>query len=94
VLDIENIKSKPIPNCLRKYRRSRGLKQNEVAKILGVKSASMISRWEKGICLPNTLNLFRLSILYRTMSDALFIDLKNTLRSDLNKREERILNQR
>lgn len=90
---MKKTKSK-IPNCLKKYRRIRGLKQKEVAKILGIKSASIISRWEKGVCLPNTLNLFRLSVLYRTMSDALFIDLTRDLRDDLRKREEKILKQK
>ena len=90
---MKNIKSK-IPNYLKKYRRIRGLKQKDVAKILGIKSASIISRWEKGVCLPNTLNLFRLSILYRTISDALFIDTIRDLRDDIRKREEKILKQK
>jgi DNA-binding XRE family transcriptional regulator len=81
------------PNCLRRYRRARGLKQKDVAKILGFKSASMVSRWEKGICLPCTLNLFRLAILYRTMADAFFADLLGALRDDLYKSEESALKQ-
>jgi len=83
--------TKTIPNCLRRYRRARGLKQKEVARILGIKSASMISRWEKGVCLPCTLNLFKLAVLYRTMADALFIDLLRALKGELHKREERVL---
>ncbi len=84
-------KSIPVPNCLRKHRKARGLKQKDVAKILGLKSASMISRWESGVCVPSTLNLFRLASLYRTMTDALFMDLVRALRADLHEREERIL---
>ena len=59
-----------------------------MAEILGLKSASIISRWEKGVCLPNPMNLFRLAVLYRTMVDALFIDLIRVLRKDLLKKEE------
>jgi len=91
---MKNIKSKNIPNCLRKYRKTRGLKQKDVARILGVKSASMVSRWEKGVCLPNTINLFKLAVLYRTMSDAFFIDLIRELRSEIQKREEKVLKHR
>ena len=91
---MKNIKSKNIPNCLKKYRKTRRLKQKDVARILGVKSASMISRWEKGVCLPNTINLFKLAVLYRTMSDALFIDLMRELRSEIQKREEKVLKHR
>ena len=88
------VKSKNIPNCLRRHRRARGLRQKDVAKVLGLKSASMISRWEKGVCLPNTINLFKLAVLYRTMSDALFIDLIRELRSEILKREEKVLKHR
>ena len=84
-------KPKTSSNCLRRYRKARGLKQKDVAKVLGFKSASMISRWEKGLCLPSTMNLFRLAALYRTMADALFIDVLRALRSDLYKREKRVL---
>ena len=82
---------KAIPNCLKKYRKARGLKQKEAAEVLGFKSASMISRWERGVCLPSAINLFRLAALYRRMTDALFIDLLRALRVDLHRREERIL---
>ncbi len=88
---MEKINYKNIPNCLRKYRRVRGLKQHEVAVILGLKSASLISRWENSGCIPDTVNVFRLSILYRTMADALFIDLVRRLKPELLKREEMLL---
>ena len=53
------MKEKNIPNSIKRYRKARGLQQKDVAKVLGLKSASMISRWEKGLCLPNTKNLFQ-----------------------------------
>jgi transcriptional regulator with XRE-family HTH domain len=88
---MRNTKPKTIPNSLKRYRKARGLQQKEVAKILGIKSASMISRWEKGRCLPSALNLFRLAVVYRTMVDALYIDLLRASRADLHEREQRIL---
>ncbi len=51
----------------------------------------MISRWEKGASLPNSLNIFRLSLLYRTLIDVLFVDLMRLLKEDLRKREENVL---
>jgi len=80
-----------IPNCLRKYRKARGLNQRKVAKIMGLKSSSIISRWEKGICLPSSLNIFKLAVVYRTMIDALFIDQLRELKDNLYKKEEEIL---
>jgi len=89
-----NVDYKNIPNCLRKYRKARGLKQKDVAKILNLKSSGIISRWEKGICMPSSLNIFKLTALYRTLADALFIDLIRKLREKILKREEEALNKK
>ena len=88
---MKNVNHKSIPNCLRKYRKARGLNQRKVAKIMGLKSSSIISRWEKGICLPSSLNIFKLAVVYRTMVDALFIDQLRALKDSLYKKEEEIL---
>ena len=82
---------KNIPNALRKYRRIRGLKQKQVAQILGLSSASRISRWENGECLPSLVNAIRLSILCRNMVDGLFGDLMKRLREEILLREQEIL---
>ncbi|MEA1964924.1 MAG: helix-turn-helix transcriptional regulator [Candidatus Aerophobetes bacterium] len=82
---------KRIPNSLRKYRRARGLKQKDVAEILGLKSTSIISRWERGFVLPKPGNIFKLATLYRTMTDALFMDLLRSVKEDIHEKEEEIL---
>lgn len=79
-------------NCLWKYRRARGFKQRDVAKILELKSTSMISRWENGVCLPETENLIDLAQLYRTSMDALLIDLVRESKVYILGREEEVLN--
>ncbi len=88
---MKDIKYKKISNCLRKYRKLKGFRQKDVARILKLKSTSMISRWEKGTCLPNSMNIFKLSLLYRTLIDVLFIDLMRLLKEDIRKREEKVL---
>lgn len=60
--------------------------------ILGLKSTAMISRWEKGVCLPDTLNIFKLTLLYRTMAEALFSDLVSEIKEEIFKKEDEILN--
>ncbi len=90
----ENMKKvchKNLNNCLRKYRRLRGLRQSDVAEILEIKSTGMISRWEKGVCFPDSLNMLKMAIIYRTMVDALFIDLVRVLRENLLAKEEKVL---
>ena len=88
---MKHIEHHRIHNSLRKYRKARGLTQKEVSLILGIKSEGIVSRWEIGRSLPRTLNVLKLAILYRTMADALFIDLRRTLQKDIFQTEERIL---
>jgi transcriptional regulator with XRE-family HTH domain len=80
--------TKIIPNSLRLYRKNRGLKQRDVALILGVRNASMISRWEKGLAIPSTVNVLKLAMIYRTSADALFIDYRLKLREEIQRKEE------
>ena len=82
---------KNIPNALRKYRRIRGLSQKQVAVILGLKTASRISRWERGDCLPSLVNVIRLAVLYRTMVDGILGDLANAVCGEIQKRERKML---
>lgn len=77
--------SSNIPNLLRKYRRINNYKQKEVACLLGLKSASPISSWESGRCTPNLVNAILLSLLYKTMVDTLFPDLRTSLLDRLQK---------
>ena len=88
---MKHTKNKRIPNSLRKYRKARGLKQKEVANILGLKSSSMISRWERGHSLPQPVTIFKMAVLYHTMADALFTDLRRVLQEDILKAEKKLL---
>lgn len=84
--------TKRIPNNLKFYRRNRGLKQTDVAQILGVRNASMISRWEKGLAIPNTVNTFRLGLIYRISTDALYAEYRLKLKEEIRPREEYLIN--
>lgn len=84
---MKKVKNALILNQLRKYRKVRGLKQRDAARILGFADASSLSRWEHGVCLPSAMNLFRLAALYRTLVDALYIDTLRTIREEVRKRE-------
>jgi len=85
------VEYKKIPNNLRKYRKAIGLKQKDVARILDLKSAGMISRWEKGVCLPSVLNTFKLAGLYSVLVDALFFPLIRLIKKKIMERQEEIL---
>lgn len=77
--------------CLRRYRRSRGLNQNEVAQILQLKSASIVSRWEHAAQMPSTVNLVKLAVIYRTMTDAFLLDVRRQWKDELLRAEHRVL---
>jgi transcriptional regulator with XRE-family HTH domain len=86
-------KKKPrlIFNQLRKYRKARGLKQRDAARILGLRDSSSISKWERGVRLPSAAQMFRLAALYRTLVDALFIDVLRTIREEIRGLESEVV---
>ena len=74
---------KEISNYLRRYRLMLGYTQGQVASKLGIKSTSIISRWEKGSAFPDLRNLLKLSIIYKTLIDQLYFELRQTLTADM-----------
>ena len=81
---------KKVPNNLRKYRKAVGLKQKDVAKILGLKNSGMISRWERGACLPSLVNVFKLAGLYCVLVDALFFPLIRLIKRKIMEKQKEI----
>jgi len=74
---------KNIPNVLKEHRKARGLTQQQVAHLLGLKDPTWISHWEKGDVLPNLVSAIRLSTLYQTTIDTLFTDLVEAVRREI-----------
>ena len=74
------------PNRLRKYRKIMGYSQKDVARKLGYKCTSRISRWEEGKSMPSVINLIKLSIIYCRLPTDLYFDtyleLKTVLKRD------------
>ena len=76
-----------ILNSLRKHRNLMGYKQRDIANLLELYDTSHISRWEKGQSFPNTINLLKLSIIYRTFPNELYFDLLVRLRHEMLRKE-------
>lgn len=70
-----NKRKEIVPNNLKEYRNKCGYKQKEVANILGFATEDRICLWEKGKNIPNLINLFKLSSLYRSTPMQLYPDL-------------------
>jgi transcriptional regulator with XRE-family HTH domain len=71
----------PIPNRLKMHRKMMGYKQKEVAVLLGLYNTSPLSEWENGISMPNAHNLIKLSILYRTYVNELYVEYCQEVRA-------------
>ena len=63
------------PNSLRTHRKAAGLRQREVARLLGLNGTERISKWENGHAVPQMKSLFRLAALYRVRPQELYDEL-------------------
>lgn len=81
-------KTKRIKNSLWAARRKMGFSQKRVARALGLKKASVLSRYECGTRVPSLVNALKLEIVYRTPVAFLFADLYVELREKIRQREE------
>jgi transcriptional regulator with XRE-family HTH domain len=68
-------KFKHYPNSLRRHRKAAGLRQEEVAKALGLNTTERISKWENGHYVPALQSLFRLAALYCVSPQDLFDEM-------------------
>ena len=73
-------------NNLRYIRVSLGLKQADIAGMLGHASPDRISHWEKGSALPGVVNLFKLSLIYNVRPEQLYEDLYKSLADELQQK--------
>ena len=79
---------KAIPNNLWTYRKKNGLSQKQVAFLLGHKTASQLSRYEKGIKLPGLINTLKLEIIYRTPVSFIFYEHYQRLKNEIRSKED------
>lgn len=89
---MKNLQRRAVPNSLRHFRKQRGLRQQDVAKVLDINDPTLISKWEKGHCIPHIINLVKLAVLYRTMVDAIYLDLRMEIKREIRKKEEYLRN--
>jgi len=66
-------------NNLKMYRLKAGLRQVDVARLIGLDFADRLSRWENGLAMPNITNLFRLASLYKVPPQDLYQDLRQNV---------------
>ena len=74
---------KPCSNNLREFRTKAGLRQIDVARLLELDCADRLSRWENGSAMPNVMNLFKLSALYKAAPQELYFDLYRSIANSM-----------
>lgn len=76
-----------VPNNLTEYRLKSGLRQKDVANILGFSSEERICHWEQGKNVPSLINFLKLCSIYQASPDQLY----NQIALQINKKvKERI----
>lgn len=78
-------------NRLRHFRKINHYKQREVMQQLGLRNPNLLTKWEQGKAYPSIINLFKLSIVYKTLPTNLYPDLYQALRECLEPRMARSL---
>ncbi len=71
------------PNRLREYRTKAGLRQVDIAEILGLDCADRLSRWENGLAMPSVVNLFKLCALYQVLPHEVYEKLYENIAKNL-----------
>jgi transcriptional regulator with XRE-family HTH domain len=70
---------------LKKMREKVGLKQKEVADMLGYTSPQFISNWERGISSPPVKTIKQLANLYKTSPEKLFSKIQKAMVQQMRK---------
>lgn len=83
-------KARSVKNSLWTARNKMGFSQKRVARALGLKRTSELSRYEHGTRIPGLINALKLEIVYRTPVAFLFNNLYSELKNEIREKEELI----
>ncbi len=80
-----------LKNNLLRYRLLFGYSQREIAYMLGLNSTSVIGRWEQGLAAPDLENAMRLSVIYKTLTEELYFDLRKSIINEFTIKDKKDL---
>lgn len=75
----------PIENRIWKYRTIKGLKQEELAFLIGNTSSSQVSRYERGLVMPTFEQLVKLCCALNTKIESLYPELVKKWQDEMEK---------
>ncbi len=74
-------------NRIARHRRHKKYSQRQLAKLLGLKSASRITSWETGESIPSTEKLFQLEQALNAMPDELLYEYSKRMKQEVVERQ-------
>jgi transcriptional regulator with XRE-family HTH domain len=80
----------PLPNYLKMLRKRSGLTQRELARLLGCRSGTKVSRYEMGRRKPTFETLLAYEIIFRVQLEQLFTGSHHRLRRRIHGRAVRM----
>jgi len=75
--------SKIKTNQIRRYRKRRSLRQQDVAKRMGLKFENYVYRWERGSKMPSLINALKLSAALDCPVEILFLEHFDQIRKEM-----------
>jgi len=67
-----------------------GYSIKEVAGLLHIRCSNRLSRWEKGVAMPNLKNALKLGLLYHTLIEQLYEEYRRDMKAALFEREQKL----
>jgi transcriptional regulator with XRE-family HTH domain len=83
--------SQPLPNYLRAHRKRLGLSQDDLAHLLGSRSGTKVSRYERFRRHPNLATVFACEVIVHVPAHQLFAGLYITAERNVRRRAEALL---
>lgn len=77
-----------IENRIRKGREEKGYRQSELAFLLAQRSSSQVSRYERGVVMPDAENLLKLCYSLNTLPEALYPEVIRRWKEEVARAKE------
>jgi transcriptional regulator with XRE-family HTH domain len=77
-----------IENRIRRGREENGYRQSDLAFLLAQKNSSQVSRYEKGLIMPDSENLMKLCYSLNTLPEGLYPEITRKWREEVARAKE------
>jgi len=79
-----------IENRIRRGREEHGYLQSDLSFLLGHATTSQVSRYERGLVLPDCENMLKLCYILNTLPEFLYPELPRAWRREVQERKEKL----